>query len=146
MMHTKLCTIGKIKRIKFLIIMDHQKAYLEFMKHFAKRHKKAELHLKLLQYMVDHDLKHPTPSECDLEKYYAAGVLKKADLVGECYYIGLCRNATVAQWDEQNQVFWYIREKLGGRRIESIKHLEDEQDTCWDSFVPLKYIGPDFEL
>ncbi len=123
--------------------MDVQKAYLEFMKHFVKRHKKGELNLKLLQYMVDHDLKYPIPRECDLEKYYDAGVLKKTDLVDEGYYLGLCRNTNIAQWDEHNQVFWYIREKLGGRRIESLKHFADEQESCWDAFVPLKYIGPD---
>ncbi len=126
--------------------MDVQKAYLEFMKHFVKRHKKGELNLKLLQYMVDHDLKYPTPSECDLEKYYAAGVIRKSDLINEGYYIGLCRNTTVAQWDAHNQVFIYIRWKCGGQRLDTIKHLEDEQGTCWDAFVPLKYIGPDFKL
>ncbi len=123
--------------------MDHMQAYLEAMKHFVKRNKKGELNLKLLQYMVDHDLKYPCPRKCDLEKYYAAGVLKKSDLVNEGYYIGLCRNANVAQWDEYNQVFLCIRWKLGGQRLESIKHFADEQGTIWDAFVPLKYIGPD---
>ncbi len=120
--------------------------YLEILKHFAKNGKQNGLELKLVQTLDDHGLEYPPPKnskEFDIEQYYAAGVIRKSDLVNEGYYVGLCRNANVAQWDEYNQEFIYIRWKLGGQRLDTIKHLEDEQGTSWDAFVPLKYIGPD---
>lgn len=51
--------------------------------------------------------------------------IAKADLKHGAYYAGRCRNAQVARWDANFQVFLYWRSKLGHRMRESIRHPED---------------------
>lgn len=51
--------------------------------------------------------------------------LPKTRLRPGAYYIGVCRNASVARWDGER--FWYWRIKWGKRFVEDIRHREDDQ-------------------
>jgi len=57
----------------------------------------------------------------------------KADLEHGAYYIGRCRNATEARWNENEQCFVHWRTKFGSTFLEEIKHPEDEKH--FDVFV-----------
>lgn len=56
---------------------------------------------------------------------YAAG-LKKAELEHGAYYRGICRNATEARWNAEEQRFYHWRTKFNYTFIETIRHYEDE--------------------
>lgn len=60
-------------------------------------------------------------------------MIPKAQLVAGEYYIGRCRNASVARWDGEKFHHW--RRKFGSDFIETIKHPED--DDTFDCFVPV---------
>lgn len=62
--------------------------------------------------------------------------LPKSELKDGKYYIGSCRNAKIAVWDADNQLFWYIRYKFGTYFPEEICHPED--DDGYDLFYPKK--------
>jgi hypothetical protein len=79
-------------------------------------------------------------TENDLMEAYAMGMLKKADLVDGKYYAGNCRHASVAQWNENQGCFYYMREKFGALLCESIKHPED--DDGYDLFTPFEETEP----
>lgn len=76
----------------------------------------------------------PNPTPEQLAQAYAAGLLRKDQLEHGRYYIGRCRNATVARWHAGGQVFVYLREKFGQRFLEEIRHPEDER--YYDVFLP----------
>lgn len=59
--------------------------------------------------------------------------IAKQDLKHGQYYIGRCRNATEARWNENRQKFMYWRYKFGQTFLEEICHPED--DKIWDVFV-----------
>lgn len=61
-------------------------------------------------------------------------MIPKKDLVHGAYYVGECRNADLARWDAELNVFLHWRNKFGDRFIEDIKHPEDER--LYDVFVP----------
>lgn len=69
------------------------------------------------------------------DKAYAAGMIPKSQLKDGATYIGSCRNALTAIWDENRQVFWYTREKLNNYFSEWIKHPEDDDGN--DLFIPV---------
>ena len=54
-------------------------------------------------------------------------LLPKAALVHGRYYIGRCRNASVARWNASQHCFYHWREKFGRIYIEKIKHPDDEE-------------------
>ena len=60
-----------------------------------------------------------------------APVIPKAELVKGAYYLGRCRNATVARWDGTH--FWYWRYKGFIRHLERICAPED--DATNDVFI-----------
>lgn len=68
------------------------------------------------------------------EKERLKSCVAKKDLVDGGYYIGHCRNATIARWNKELNLFFYVREKFGDSFVESIRHPEDE-DGC-DLFWP----------
>jgi hypothetical protein len=82
-------------------------------------------------------------------------VIKKEDLIHGAYYRGTCRNANLARWDVDNEVFWHWRYKFGDMFTEQIKCPEDEdhydvfvadklvyiQDVTEDDAIPLKYMN-----
>ena len=69
---------------------------------------------------------------------YRKGIIPKKDLVKGRYYLGDCRNASVAMWNGHE--FVYIRHKMGGSFPEDINHIED--DNGFDLFIPLRETIP----
>lgn len=81
----------------------------------------------------------PKPIPGDLYKeLYRKGIIPKKDLKKGRYYLGDCRNASVAFWNGHE--FVYMRNKFGYKFPEDINHLED--DDGFDLFIPLKEIIP----
>lgn len=74
------------------------------------------------------------------DKAYAAGMIPKSQLKDGATYIGACRNAVAAIWDEKQQVFWYTRKKFSSHFCEWIKHPEDDNGN--DLFIPVAKITP----
>lgn len=62
--------------------------------------------------------------------------IEKKELIDGRWYIGQCRNSSLALWDSKLNCFFYIRDKLGGKLLEKINHPED--DDGFDLFYPLK--------
>ena len=60
-------------------------------------------------------------------------VIPKADLIDGAYYRGRCRNATVARWNGEKQIFFHWRYKFGNKFVETIHCPEDE--ARYDVFV-----------
>lgn len=71
----------------------------------------------------------------------ADGMIPKADLIDGRLYFGHCRNADLARWDTEKQVFIYIRVKFGNKFEEEINHPED--DNSFDLFVPVELVTND---
>jgi hypothetical protein len=69
-------------------------------------------------------------------------MLAKTDLKDGAWYLGACRNAVLAQWDEKRNGFIYIRHKWTARFPETILHPTD--DVGWDCFWPctMAHAGP----
>jgi hypothetical protein len=80
------------------------------------------------------------PTAEDLERAYSAGLLRKEALEHGAYYLGHCRNASVARWHAAAQCFFYRRYKFGSTFIEEIRHPEDERS--YDVFLPMARIEP----
>jgi len=59
--------------------------------------------------------------------------IPKCELIHGAYYTGRCRNATVARWNANEQVFYHWRTKFTMKFIEEINCPEDE--TQYDVFV-----------
>lgn len=57
----------------------------------------------------------------------------KKDLKHGMYYKGTCRNAEIARWNANEQVFVHWRTKFGCKFLETIKHPDD--DDVYDVFV-----------
>jgi len=53
-------------------------------------------------------------------------VIPKSELKPGSYYLGRCRNATVARWNAENQKFYHWRTKFGSTFVETICHREDD--------------------
>jgi len=70
---------------------------------------------------------------------FKLGAIPKLKLDVGHYYLGKCRNASVAMWD--GNVFWYMRTKFNYCFKEDINHFED--DNGFDLFVPIKQVEPD---
>jgi hypothetical protein len=72
-------------------------------------------------------------------------LLQKADLKDGAYYLGRCRNCTVARWNTKEGCFFHWREKFGQIFIETIKHPSDEEH--FDVFRPVReLLDPKFEI
>ena len=59
--------------------------------------------------------------------------IAKADLEHGAYYVGRCRNASLARWNAERQCFVHWRSKFGSTFLEEIRHPED--DKHFDVFV-----------
>lgn len=70
---------------------------------------------------------------------YEKGIIRKDDLIKNCYYMGDCRNTTVALWNGFE--FVYMRTKFKTEFVETIKHIED--DNGFDLFLPFKELKDD---
>lgn len=62
-------------------------------------------------------------------------LLTKDQLEDGAYYVGRCRNASVARWNAEEGQFYHWREKFGRVYIETIKHPIDEEQ--FDVFRPI---------
>lgn len=91
------------------------------------------------------------PEEFDVA--HAKGMLRKEQLRdGRCYW-GICRNARVARWSAEHQLFFHQRKKFEHWYVESIPHPIDQKTTelfgkvvGFDIFVPWVEVEPlDFE-
>ena len=67
--------------------------------------------------------------------------IPKAELKHGAYYTGQCRNAVIARWNADEQVFYHWRTKFGTKFLETIPAPEDE--TRYDVFVAEAEVGPD---
>ncbi len=72
-------------------------------------------------------------------------ILSKASLVDGAYYIGRCRNATIARWSAAHQSFFHWRKKFDRIFVEEIKHPVD--DDHFDVFRVVRELAdPKFEI
>jgi hypothetical protein len=67
--------------------------------------------------------------------------IAKKDLVDGAYYQGSCRNASVARWNGEREVFVYWRYSFGDFFLEEIKHPED--DKIYDVFIVERILSPE---
>ncbi|HET8688686.1 MAG TPA: hypothetical protein VFM18_18885 [Methanosarcina sp.] len=72
--------------------------------------------------------------------------IQKENLEHGAYYKGRCRNASIARWNGETELFYHWRTKFGQRFIEEIRCPEDEQH--YDVFVTEEKIEPEegFEI
>ena len=72
-------------------------------------------------------------------------VLPKTVLVDGAYYVGRCRNATIARWSRALNRFFHWRVKFDRIYVEKIKHPVDEE--CFDVFRVVRALtDPKFEI
>lgn len=67
-------------------------------------------------------------------------MIAKKDLENLAYYAGTSRNAEVAVWHADRQVFVHIRFKFGRVFLDNTNHPED--DNNYDTFAPERKIYP----
>lgn len=61
-------------------------------------------------------------------------LVPKKDLEHGAYYMGKCRNASWARWNQEKDCFVHWRTKFKQRFLETIKHPDD--DFVHDVFYP----------
>ncbi|UIS24677.1 hypothetical protein S21ZY_115 [Pseudomonas phage ZY21] len=72
-------------------------------------------------------------------------LVPKSELKHGVYYAGECRNAGIARWDANKQVFVYWRGSMAGDwYTEEINHFEDD-DGC-DLFLPETVTEPERDI
>lgn len=72
-------------------------------------------------------------------------ILPKAELVDGAYYVGRCRNATIARWSTAHGCFFHWRVKFNRIFVEQIKHPIDED--YFDVFRVVRVLhAPKFEI
>lgn len=69
---------------------------------------------------------------------FKKGIIPKNELIIGKYYMGKCRNTSVAKWNGNE--FFYMRSKFGYWFIDKINHIED--DNRYDLFIPIKMVEP----
>ncbi|MCK9446533.1 hypothetical protein M0Q50_06645 [bacterium] len=75
-------------------------------------------------------------TELHIQKLIEAGAITKKNLVNGKSYIGKCRNAEIAIWNELENTFIYKRYKFDIEYDEKINHFED--DDGFDLFIPIQ--------
>jgi len=76
----------------------------------------------------------PIPDGWLEEQYNNKTFIPIHELEDGAYYLGKCRNARIAVWNEKEQKFTYLREKFGCKFLEDIKPIE--LDNGYDLFIP----------
>jgi len=92
-------------------------------------------------YNKEHDLGMIKEIDANKEIIRNINAIEKENLEDSCYYLGICRNSRVAQWNEKENCFYYIRRKFDATFIEKINHPED--DDGYDLFIPYQKINLD---
>lgn len=77
-------------------------------------------------------------NDCEV-RHYTDRYIKREYLIHGQYYLGVCRNASVARWNQNNNKFYYTRTKWGTSFTETI-HCPDDDDG-YDLFYPLEIIN-----
>jgi hypothetical protein len=67
--------------------------------------------------------------------------IRKEELEHGAYYIGRCRNASIARWNALDGLFRYHRYKFGKTFVDEIYCPEDE--VIYDAFVTERLADPD---
>ena len=79
------------------------------------------------------------------DEHTGRAILPKTDLVDGTYYVGRCRNATIARWSAAHDSFFHWRIKFDRIFVEDIKHPVDEN--YFDVFRPVRELPtPKFEI
>ncbi len=74
-------------------------------------------------------------------------ILPKDQLKHGLYYKGRCRNATIARWNAEENVFYHWRKKFDRIYIQTIKYPTDEDEPWWDIFFVVEDLpNPKFEI
>lgn len=76
----------------------------------------------------------------ELEEAYKNGMLRIEELKDRTFYFGDCRNASIAMWVKELNMFLYQREKFGSRFLEDIHHPAN--DNGFDIFIPEQECEP----
>lgn len=106
----------------------------EIKKRVAEQRAKREAEEALLPRLPTHD------------ERTGKKLLDKAELKDGAYYVGRCRNATVARWNAKKQCFTHWRVKFNSVFLEDIKHPVD--DDTFDVFRVIRELpgGPKFVI
>jgi hypothetical protein len=79
------------------------------------------------------------------DEHTGRALLQKSVLVDGTYYVGRCRNATIARWSATHDCFFHWRVKFDRVFVEEIKHPVDE--SYYDVFRPVRELtSPKFEI
>ena len=75
-------------------------------------------------------------------------MIPKDQLVHGAYYEGECRNASVARWNAETQLFVYLRETFSTYFHEDIGYWQDAKpgEHRFDEFRPYERVEPATEL
>ena len=74
-------------------------------------------------------------------------ILPKDRLVHGRFYKGRSRNATIARWDAEREVFWYWRQQFGRIFLDTIHYPADEPNFGLDVFDVVEELpDPKFEI
>jgi len=71
--------------------------------------------------------------------HYLPLIIPKERLVQGHYYAGTCRNAQIAKWDSNTNLFYHWRDKFGHVFRENIEYWEPEG--VYDGFIPIFDLG-----
>lgn len=102
--------------------------------------KDLRLELQRLAEKIYSRLSNPVTAE-QLEEAYSEGMLRPEELEDGKYYLGDCRNSTIACWSARHQTFAYNRRKFGTTYTEEIEH--PVHDDGFDLFVPIAQWNPE---
>lgn len=72
----------------------------------------------------------------DIMHYFMAIPIN--EMIDGAMYVGICRNATNARWNAEEQVFYHDRVKFGNQFVEKINHFENDNNA--DLFYPMEQI------
>jgi len=112
-------------------------SYIQNVQEFLEyKEKKDSLHDELFKWFKDNKLPTSLRVTFDLDSYLSAGAIPKKDMQ-KGYYLGKCRNATIAYWDDKSKMFKHTRSSFNLTYIENIPHLE-ETDYSYDLFIPIR--------
>ena len=79
------------------------------------------------------------------DEHTGRAILPKSELVDGSYYVGRCRNATIARWSAAHDSFFHWRIKFEQVFVEDIKHPADE--SYFDVFRVVRVLSePKFEI
>lgn len=76
------------------------------------------------------------------EQYAKKRIIPVEKLIDGEFYVGHCRNSSLAVWNKEKKCFIYLRHKFGSAFLEEIDCIESE--TVYDMFLP-HYIAGEYQ-